>query len=251
MAIWITGDTHGGIDMHKLSSRELKSRGIEISEGDYLIILGDFGFPFLDREVKHPRGEYHYWMKWFREKKYTVLWIDGNHDNFNFWEKQPFTERFGGRVQVHPEAENVLHLMRGEIYEIEGKTFFTFGGALSVDKARRQPNISWWEQEEATPEQMKYAEKNLAARDFKVDYILTHTLPRTVISEVPGLYYIKDKTADFLDEILLMADYKMWLCGHMHLDILAKDRRLAIFYQRVARLEDIEAELAEEPVGGG
>lgn len=251
MAIWITGDTHGGIDMHKLSSRELKSRVIEISEGDYLIILGDFGFPFLDSEVKNPRGEYHYWMKWFREKKYTVLWIDGNHDNFNFWDKQPITERFGGKVQVHPEAENVIHLMRGEIYEIEGKTFFTFGGALSVDKSYREPNVSWWEQEEAAPEQMKYAEQNLSARDFKVDYILTHTLPRTVINELPELFYIKDKTADFLDEILLTTEYKAWFCGHMHLDILAKNRRLAIFYQRVARLEDIEAELAEEPVGGG
>lgn len=250
MAIWITGDTHGGIDMHKLSRASLKSRGIEIAEGDYLIILGDFGFPFLDSEVKQPRGEYHYWMKWFRERKYTVLWIDGNHDNFNFWDKQPITERFGGKVQVHPEAENVLHLLRGEIYEIEGKTFFTFGGALSIDKARRQPNISWWEQEEATPEQMKHAEENLAARDFKVDYILTHTLPRTVINEFPELFYIKDKTAEFLDELLLTADYKMWLCGHMHLDILAKKRRLVIFYQRVARLEEIEAELAEEPVGG-
>ena len=84
MAIWVTGDIHGGIDMHKLSRKELKRRGITLSEGDFLIILGDFGFPFLDKEYETPRSEYHYWMKWFRERRYTVLWIDGNHENFNF-----------------------------------------------------------------------------------------------------------------------------------------------------------------------
>lgn len=250
MAVYVTGDTHGGIDMHKLSRRELKSCGITFAEGDFLIILGDFGFPFLDSEVSKPRGEYHYWMKWFRERRYTVLWIDGNHDNFSFWDKQPVTERFGGKVQIHPEAPKVLHLMRGEIYEIEGKTFFAFGGAVSHDKSYRKPNISWWDREEASPEEMKNAERNLAARDFKVDYILTHTPPRAVLNETPGLFYIKDRTADFLDEILAVTDYKLWLCGHIHMDIFVRRERLAAFYQSVASIEDIEKELALSPFGG-
>lgn len=245
MAVYVTGDTHGGIDMHKLSRRELKSGGITLAEGDYLIILGDFGFPFLDSEIAKPRGEYHYWMKWFRERRYTVLWIDGNHENFNFWDKQPVTERFGGKVHIHPEAPNVLHLMRGEIYEIEGKTFFAFGGAVSHDKSYRKPNISWWECEEASPEEMKNAERNLAARDFKVDCVLTHTPPRAVLNETPGLFYLKDKTAEFLDEILTLTDYKLWLCGHIHEDILVRNRRLAALYQRVAAIEDIKNELSE------
>lgn len=251
MAIWITGDTHGGIDMHKLSRKALKSAGIKLGESDFLMILGDFGFPFFDSEVSKPGGEYHYWMKWFRERKYTVLWIDGNHENFGFWEKQPITERFGGRVQVHPEAPNVLHLMRGEIYEIEGKTFFAFGGAVSHDKSYRKPNISWWAQEEASPEEMKNAEQNLKARDFKVDYILTHTPPRAVLSEAPGLTYIKDKTADFLDEVMTLTEYKMWFCGHIHRDCVIRSVRLAALYQTVAELSELESKLAEEPLGGG
>ncbi len=145
MAIWLTGDTHGGIDMGKLSRKSRKRNNFEINEGDFLIILGDFGFPFFDKETEQKGGEYHYWMKWFRERRYTVLWLDGNHENFNFWERQPIIEKFGGKVQIHPEAENVFHLMRGEFYDIEDKSFFVFGGAASQDKAYREPNVSWWE----------------------------------------------------------------------------------------------------------
>ena len=54
---------------------------------------------------------------------------------------------YSGKVQIHPNAPNVIHLMCGEIYNIEGKKFFTFGGAVSYDKEQRIPNVSWWKQE--------------------------------------------------------------------------------------------------------
>ena len=239
MAIWVTGDIHGGIDMHKLSRKELKRRGITLSDGDFLIILGDFGFPFLDSDYETPRGEYHYWMKWFRERRYTVLWIDGNHENFNFWDKQPITERFGGKVQVHPEAPNVLRLMRGEVYEVEGKTFFAFGGATSHDKGYRTPNVNWWEQEEASSEEMRDAKNNLKSHGFKVDYILTHTPPRSIINALSGLRGIKDKTADFLEAVLAVTDYKLWLCGHIHREIFIRQVRLMSLYQSVFDIEEL------------
>lgn len=250
MAVYVTGDTHGGIDMHKLSRRELKRSGITLAEDDFLLILGDFGFPFLDSEPLTPRGEYHYWMKWFRERRYTVLWIDGNHDNFSFWKKQPITERFGGRVQVHPDAPNVLHLLRGEIYEIEGKSFFAFGGAASHDKKYRTPGKDWWAGEEASEEDITNAEKNLAARNFRVDYILTHTPPRSVAGMIPMFSPVSDKTADFLSEVMARTEYRVWLCGHIHMDFLVRTARLAVFYQSAASIEEIEKELASSPFDG-
>ena len=45
---------------------------------------------------------------------------------------------------VHKLRHNLIHLMRGEIYIIEGKTFFTFGGGYSIDKPFRKENVSWW-----------------------------------------------------------------------------------------------------------
>lgn len=41
--IFITGDTHGGIDIKKLSSRNFP-KGKKLTKNDFLIITGDFGF---------------------------------------------------------------------------------------------------------------------------------------------------------------------------------------------------------------
>jgi len=34
---------------------------------------------------------------------------------------------------MHPVREHILHLMRGQIFEIDGLTWFTMGGARSHD----------------------------------------------------------------------------------------------------------------------
>lgn len=87
-------------------------------------------------------GEYEYWTTWLSRKPYTILFIDGNHDNFNFWDNQPVTREWHGKVQRHPDIPNAYHLMRGEIYEIDNKSIFTFGGAVSIDKSYRTENVS-------------------------------------------------------------------------------------------------------------
>ena len=37
--------------------------------------------------------------------------------------------------------------MRGEYYEIQGKTFWVMGGACSHDLEYRTPNKDWWTRE--------------------------------------------------------------------------------------------------------
>ena len=44
--IYVTGDIHGGIDIQKLSNKNLKKYNITIGKGDFVIILGDFGLLF-------------------------------------------------------------------------------------------------------------------------------------------------------------------------------------------------------------
>ena len=46
--IYVTGDTHGGIDVKKLLDPQLEKK---IGKDDYLIICGDFGF------IWNPSGE--------------------------------------------------------------------------------------------------------------------------------------------------------------------------------------------------
>ena len=45
--------------------------------------------------------------------------------------KYPIENWHGGRVQ--PIRPHVLHLMRGQVFELAGRTFFTMGGAASHD----------------------------------------------------------------------------------------------------------------------
>ena len=248
MSIYMTGDIHGGIDMHKLSKKELKRNGISIKESDFLVILGDFRLPFFDSDLDpHSKtyGEYRYWIKWLGEKPYTILWIDGNHDNFNFWERREITERFGGKVHVHPNAPNVIHLMRGEIYEIDGKSCLAFGGAASTDRAYRKPGYSWWEQETASEEDKQNARDNLRRHGGQVDYVFTHTPPTSIRRMIPGMYEYPDATADFLDLLGLEMNYKAWFSGHIHLDIALKSLKFASFYNTVLNAEDV-AESFEE-----
>ena len=40
-------------------------------------------------------------------------------------------------------SDSICHLMRGQVFDIDGKTFFTFGGGNSIDKAWRTPGVSW------------------------------------------------------------------------------------------------------------
>lgn len=232
--IYVTGDIHGACDIGKLSNKSLKLRDLEIGEDDYLIILGDFGLPFFDPDEKEDK-EYLYWIKWLSEKPWTTLWIDGNHDSFNYWSRQEITEMFGGKVQVHPKADNVIHLMRGEIYTIEGKTFFAFGGATSTDKDRRTVNVSWWPAEEPQLPDIENAEKHLFERNYTVDYVLTHTPPADIIQKMGHSNF--GMAAQYLRVLRNKLKYHRWFCGHMHEDSFFEDEKIVNLYTEIIKID--------------
>ena len=120
------------------------------------------------------------WLDWLDNKNFTTLFVDGNHENFERLYKYPVEEWHGGKV--HKIRDSVIHLMRGEIYDINNKKFFTFGGARSHDirdgilnldeeekiyeyrKRRayfRIRDYSWWDLELPTEEEMQNGIKNL------------------------------------------------------------------------------------------
>lgn len=112
--IYITGDTHGEFE-------RFGSNYFDAAKGDYVIICGDFGNLWDNSNTEQ------YWRKWLREKPFTVLFIDGNHENFDMLSAYPITEWNGGKV--HKIADNIIHLMRGQVFDIDGIRFFTMGGA--------------------------------------------------------------------------------------------------------------------------
>jgi len=214
--IFITGDTHGEHDMRKLSSKKWPE-GKNLDRDDYVIIAGDMGI-LWGNEFNNPMEKH--LKNWYGELKgWTTLFVDGNHENHKRLNDLPVEEKFGGKVGV--VREHIYHLRRGEVYTINGKTFFTFGGAMSWDKYHRTVDISWWAEEEATHEQCEYAMANLDKVGWEVDYIITHTIPNEI---VPMFGFSNNKngekcaTANFLNTIARQAKFKDWYTGHFHID---------------------------------
>ena len=121
--IYITGDTHG-----ELNSFLKRLDKYELTSDDTVIVCGDFGFVWGD--------PYHNAMlKELSGKDFTICFVDGNHENFEFLNMHPVEENWNGG-RIHRIERNVIHLMRGQIYDIDGKSFFAFGGKKSSPRTR-------------------------------------------------------------------------------------------------------------------
>ena len=68
-----------------------------------------------DRESSREK----WWLDWLEAKSYTTLFVDGNHENFDRLYDYPVEEWHGGKV--HKIRSSVIHLMRGQVFEIDGK----------------------------------------------------------------------------------------------------------------------------------
>lgn len=213
MTIYFTGDTHGSIDIRKLSTAGLRDQGIEPTGDDHLVICGDFGLVW---NWKGETSEERFWLKWLNEKPFaTVLFVDGNHENFERLASLPVEEWNGGFV--HRVAGKVLHLMRGQIYDIDGVSVFALGGARSTDKAWRTEGRTWWSQEMLDAEDMAQAEAMLDACGRSVDVMVTHCAP-TMVQYRLDRTFERDKATDFLEHLRGTVEFKRWYFGHYHTD---------------------------------
>lgn len=227
--VFITGDIHGGMGLNRFDA-EFFPEGKELTKDDYVIICGDFGI-IWDNESGTEIEKY--WLEYLNSKPWTTLFVDGNHENFTRLNGFQVEKWHGGKV--HRVADSILHLMRGQIYEIGGKSWFAFGGAESVDKAFRTPYRSWWPQEEPSQAEYEGAMNRLKARDFKVDYIITHAMPRKYLKEI---YYSvgSARTSYMLDDFLFLCQFRDWYCGHYHLDLDFKEN-FHIMYKRIVEVD--------------
>ena len=104
--IYITGDIHA--NPKRLGMNALAQRGIHMNPDDYIIICGDFGIPWVGESDETD----HKWLEWLAQLSYTVLFVDGNHENFDQLCRYPVKNWSGGRV--HELRPNLYHLLRGE-----------------------------------------------------------------------------------------------------------------------------------------
>lgn len=223
--IYITGDTHGQIDFSKLLSTKL----MDLTENDYVIICGDCGVLFFPEEMNEM-------IEMYSSLPFTVLFVDGNHENFDLLKSFPVEEWNGGKV--HKLSNTLIHLMRGQVFQIEGYTFFTFGGGLSIDKAFREPGISWWSDELPTDEEIEEGLKNLAKYDNKVDFVLTHDCP-TSLEKLVSLYTWKPiqhtKSNEALEKCKEGLSFTHWYFGHYHFDRRLSEKYTCL-YKNILRI---------------
>lgn len=127
--IYITGDIHGSperLGVHSFYEQK------EMTRDDVVIICGDFGMVW---EESGESASERYWLKWLEDKPFTTVFVCGNHENFDRLYQYPVKEWHGGKV--HEIRPHVLHLMRGEIFDIEGLKFFAFGGDRSFQHKKK------------------------------------------------------------------------------------------------------------------
>ena len=255
--IFVTGDCHG--DFHKFSTKAFPEQA-EMTKDDIVIILGDFG------GIWNKYGENNterYWLKWLNDKPFTTVFIDGIHENFDRLNSEYAVVEFHGG-KAHKIRDSVFHLMRGEIFDFEGKSSFAFGGASSHDiddgilssedfatedefrqtykqwvkhrKIFRVNRLSWWAEELPSDDEIQNAETNLAKVNYKVDYVISQRAPQSVVAFMYMGATKSDKLTLWFEELQHRLDYKKWFFGHYHEDRKILDKYF-LLYDQIVRIK--------------
>ena len=228
---FITGDKHRNFQNIKNFCRDMNTR-----RKDVIIILGDSGFNYYEDERDNKlKSE-------ISNLNITLFCIHGNKEkrpqNVGTYGIRSFC---GGKVYYEPKYPNIYFAIDGEIYNFEGKKYMVVGGAHSVDKMRcLEEHKPFWEDEMPDEAIKTVVERKLLIEGNKIYGMLTHTcpikyLPTEMFMSTRQNADIKRKskksksknffkpdidrsTEEWLSKLEKQLDYKVWYCGHYHID---------------------------------
>lgn len=224
--ICVTGDIHCPHDIHKLSTKEWPEQK-ELARDDYLIVCGDMGVVWDGGRTDK------YWQEWFQAKPYTTLFVDGNHENHPMLNSYLVEEWKGGKI--HKIRPNVYHLMRGQVYDIDGVKVFSMGGASSHDKEYRAEGVDWWPEELPSDLDFSEAIENLKKHNWAVDLIVSHCAADSLQKQLTH-WYEHDKLTNFFEAVVKTdVNYKHWYFGHYHDDVDVDEKHHCI-YQEIKQI---------------
>ena len=248
--VFVTSDLHGNFERFKPKYFPEQAR---MTKQDIMICAGDFGGVWFGDSRDDET------LDWLERLPFTLAFVCGNHENYDALERYPVAEWHGGKV--HRVRPHVLHLMRGQIFELDGYRFFTMGGAKSHDiedgilepdapdfeqrltmlqrkpRARYRVNhISWWAQELPSDEEYAEARRNLNAVGWQVDYIITHCCPSSIQDTFSGGLFQRDALTDFLDEVRERCRFQYWFFGHYHENMVV-EKEFVMLYKQIIRLK--------------
>lgn len=179
-------------------------------------------------------------------------------------EEYPLERWNGGKVR-HIVKDKIILMERGQVFIIEGHTFFTFGGASSRDisggildrnsytyrsdyktalrsgKPFRILNESWWRQELPNQTELEEGINNLEKAGYRVDYVISHCgsnrlqkVSKQYYDKVGlSIYYNHDILTDYFEELEDKLQYKKWFCGHYHKDVCIDEKHIILYHKFV------------------
>ena len=229
---FITGDKHRHFDQVKEFCHKMNTR-----PKDVLIILGDAGFNYYDDKRDDEL------KKEISSLNITLFCVHGNKEkrpqNVGTYGIRSFC---GGKVYYEPKYPNIYFAIDGQIYIFEGKKYMVVGGAHSVDKVRcLEDGTPFWYDEMPDNTVKKTVEERLQKENNQIYGMLTHTCP---IDYLPTEMFMSTRqTADlkrrkiskkkakkafrpdvdrsteqWLGDLEKKLNYKIWFCGHYHID---------------------------------
>lgn len=209
---YITGDTHGDFKQVAQFCFEKPT-----SKDDVMIILGDAGINYYGQDDKDFKTA-------LSELPITLFCIHGNH------EMRPQSistyrtiEFYGGSAFMEPAYPNLVFAKDGETY-LFNKQVLVIGGAYSVDKFQRIITGHRWFPDEQPDNIIKQTvEQKLVQLNNKIEVVLTHTCPFSVMPTeafIPGLKpeLVDNSTEKWLEQIKQKLEFNDWYCGHFHIN---------------------------------
>ena len=249
--VYVTGDCHA--DFRRFSTDRFPEQK-KMTRDDTVIVCGDFG-------IWHDTAEERWWLKWLDNKPFTTVFVDGNHENFDrlYSDEFPVVDFHGGKA--HRIRPHVYHLMRGHMFEFDGKKFWCFGGASSHDicdgildpsdfetlkaflavynqwqktgKMFRVNHVSWWERELPSQDEMDFGMKVLEDSNFEADYIVSHCCPQDVATALG--FRGSDRLTMYFSEIARKTKFTRWFFGHYHREESVWGK-FVLHYEKIERI---------------
>ncbi|MCQ2487477.1 MAG: metallophosphoesterase [Clostridia bacterium] len=216
--VYVTGDLHGDFDRFKTSSMK------KLGKGDTLIVCGDFGF-LWDGSAAETKV-----LEKLAKMKFNICFVEGTHENFNLLNSYPVSEWNGGKV--HHIVGSVYHLMRGQVFNIEGFRIFTMGGGESPDIEIRMANDNWYPEESPNQQELIEGAENMAKYGNVVDFVITHE-PSAKVKEFLQMQSTDKSRVTLLntyfEELAYAVNYKKWYFGSLHVDKHISATQVAVF----------------------
>jgi len=244
MSILLSGDFHANSnnELNIITRKSLikKYKIAEFNKIKYHIILGDCGFLWPGN-----RNTDLFNFKVLANRPFPILCVIGNHEPIFGMNNLPEADiGIGETVYQICNEPFIAYLKRGKVYTIDGIKFLVLGGALSIDKEFRKPNLSWWEREywsTAEKQELFFKLGNEKYFDFALSHTGPHNINKRLFDDI-----IRGYPKEFVDEVALLNNeidniihVKKWYCGHWHQDKYFFDEKIKRGYQYLYKTTEI------------